>query len=99
MLEEKILNDYKQAMKSKDKIKSSILSFLRSNLMNQGIKLKKKSLEDNEVISVIRRLVKQHQDSIEQFKKGERQDLVDKESQVSQPDQGGRDAPQPVPSQ
>jgi len=81
MLEEKILNDYKQAMKSKDKIKSSILSFLRSNLMNQGIKLKKKSLEDNEVISVIKKLVKQHQDSIEQFKQGSREDLVAKETQ------------------
>ena len=81
MLEEKILNDYKQAMKSKDKIRSSILSFLRSNLMNQAIKLKRKSLEDKEVIGTIKRLVKQHQDSIEQFKQGKREDLVAKETQ------------------
>jgi hypothetical protein len=81
MLEEKILNDYKKALKSKDKIKSSILSFLRSNLMNQAIKLQKKSLEDNEVIGVIKKMVKQHQDSIEQFKQGNRDDLVDKETQ------------------
>ena len=81
MLEEKILNDYKQAMKNKDKIKSSILSFLRSNMINQAIGLKKKSLEDKEVISTIKKLVKQHQDSIQQFKQGKREDLVTKETQ------------------
>ena len=81
MLEEKILNDYKEALKSKDKIKSSILNFLRANLMNLAIRLKKKSLDDNEVISEIKKLVKQHQDSIEQFKKGQRDDLVAHESQ------------------
>ena len=81
MLEKKILNDYKEAMISKDRIRSSTLSFLRSNLMNKAISLKKKSLEDNEVISVIKKSVKQRQDSIEQFKKGSRDDLVAKESQ------------------
>ncbi|MGD9015392.1 MAG: GatB/YqeY domain-containing protein [Candidatus Omnitrophota bacterium] len=81
MLEEKILSDYTQAMKSKDKVKSSILSFLRSNLMNQAIELKKKSLEDKQVISTIKKLVKQHQDSIAQFKQGKRDDLVAKEKQ------------------
>ena len=49
--------------------------------MNQAIKLKKKSLEDKEVISVIKKMVRQHQDSIEQFKQGRREDLVDKETQ------------------
>ena len=47
MLEEKLLNDYKEALKNKDKLKSATLSFLRSNLINQTIKLKKKTLEDN----------------------------------------------------
>jgi hypothetical protein len=81
MLEEKILNDYKQALKSKDKAKASALSFLRSNLMNQAIALKKKSLQDDEAISVIKKMVRQHQDSIEQFKQGGREDLVAKEAQ------------------
>ena len=80
MLEAKILSDYKEAMKDKDKIKSSILSFLRSSLINQAIQLQKKSLEDKEVISTIKKLVKQHQDSIEQFKQGKREDLVSKET-------------------
>ena len=81
MLEEKIFNDYKEALKNKDKIKSSILNFLRANLMNLAIKLKKKSLDDNEAIGEIKRLVKQHRDSIEQFKQGGRDDLVAQESQ------------------
>jgi len=80
MLEEKILNDYKEAMKNKDTIKSSCLSFLRAEMANVAIEKRKKLLDDNEVIAVIKRQIKQHQDSIEQFKKGERLDLVDKET-------------------
>ncbi|MFH1578523.1 MAG: GatB/YqeY domain-containing protein, partial [Candidatus Omnitrophota bacterium] len=81
MLEEKIFNDYKEALKSKDKARASFLSFLRSSLINQAIKLKKKSLEDDEVFGVIKKMIKQHQDSIEQFKLGGREDLVAKETQ------------------
>lgn len=80
MLDEKILNDYKEAMKNRDTIRSSVLSFLRAELMNVSVAKKKKSLDDNEIISVIRKQIKSHQDSIEQFKKGNRQDLVDKET-------------------
>lgn len=79
MLEEKILNDYKEAMKSRDTIKSSILNFLRAEFMNVAIAKKKNKLDDNDIIAVIRKQIKEHQDSIEQFKKGNRQDLVDKE--------------------
>lgn len=79
-LEEKILNDYKEAMKNKDNIKSSTLSFLRAEMMNVAIEKRKKVLDDPEVIAVIKKHIKQHQDSIEQFGKGNRQDLVDKES-------------------
>ena len=80
MLEEKILNDYKEAMKSKDTLKSSTLSFLRAEMINVARAKKKKSLDDNECISVIRKQIKARQDSIEQFTKGNRQDLADKEA-------------------
>jgi hypothetical protein len=80
MLEEKILNDYKEAMKARDSIRASTLSFLRAALANATIEKRNKPLDDNEVIVVIKRQIKQHQDSIEQFKKGNRQDLVDKET-------------------
>ena len=80
MLEEKIFNDYKEAMKNKDTVKSSTLSFLRAEVINVAIEKKKKALDDNEVITVIKKQIKQHQDSIEQFKKGNREDLADKET-------------------
>lgn len=80
MLEEKILNDYKEAMKNRDTLKASALSFLRAELINVAIAKKKKNLEDNEVIAVIRKQIKAHQDSIEQFKIGMREDLADKET-------------------
>ena len=81
MLEEKILNDYKEAMKARDTLKSAVLSFLRAEMINVACLKKKKSLEDNDVISVIRKQIKARQDSIEQFKQGNRQDLADKETQ------------------
>jgi len=80
MLEEKILNDYKNAMKDKDAVKSSTLSFLRSEMINVAIEKRKKLLDDPDVIGVIKKQIKQRQDSIEQFKIGSRQDLVDKET-------------------
>jgi len=80
MLEEKILNDYKEAMKNKDALKVSTLSFLRAQFINLAMEKKKKSLDDSDCVVVIKKLIKQHQDSIEQFKQGNRQDLVDKET-------------------
>ena len=79
-LEENILNDYKEAMKKRDSIKSSALSLLRAELINVAISKNKKSLDDNDVMSVIKKQIKQRQDSIEQFKKGNRLDLSEKES-------------------
>jgi uncharacterized protein YqeY len=80
MLEEKILNEYKAAMKSRDSLKSSVLSCLRAECLNAALAKKKNALDDNEVIAVIKKQVKQHQDSIDQFKQGNRNDLVEKES-------------------
>jgi len=84
MLEEKIFNDYKEAMKSKDELKSSVLSFLRAAMINVAMEKKKKALEDNDVVAVIRKQIKERQDSIEQFTKGSRQDLADKEAKELQ---------------
>lgn len=79
MLEEKILNDYKEAMKARDALKSSLLSFLRAEILNVEVAKKKNSLDDNEVIAVIKKQIKQHRDSIEQFNKGNRIELAEKE--------------------
>ncbi|MFH1359938.1 MAG: GatB/YqeY domain-containing protein [Candidatus Omnitrophota bacterium] len=79
MLEEKITADYKQAMKDKDTLRSSTLSFLRAQLKNVLIEKKKDKLDDSECLPVLKKLVKQRQEGIEQFEKGGRQDLVEKE--------------------
>jgi hypothetical protein len=84
MLEEKIFNDYKEAMKNKDTLKSSVLNFLRAELINVAFAKKKKSLEDGEVVQVIRKQMKARQDSIAQFTQGNRLDLADKEKKESE---------------
>jgi uncharacterized protein len=79
-LEEKIMADFKEAMKAKDQLRTSVLSFLRSQFSYLALEKKKKSLDDADCIGVIKKSIKQHQDSIEQFKAGNRQDLADKEA-------------------
>ena len=66
-------------MKSRDTIKSTLLSCVRAEITNAAIKEKKDKLDDNGIITVICKQIRQHQDSIEQFQKGGRTDLVDKE--------------------
>lgn len=80
MLEEKILEDYKKAMKDRDSLKVSTVSFLRAQLKNAAIDKRQDALSDEEVIRVVKKMVKQRGDSIEQFKAGNRQDLVEKET-------------------
>ncbi|MCX5699289.1 MAG: GatB/YqeY domain-containing protein [Candidatus Omnitrophica bacterium] len=79
MLAEKIFNDYKEAMKARDSLKSSVLSFLRADMLNLATAKKKDKLDDPEIITVIRKQIKQRQDSIEQFTSGGRLEMADKE--------------------
>lgn len=80
MLEEKILEDYKKAMKARDGLRVSTLSFLRADLKNTAIDKRLDALSDMEVLTVIKKQIKRRQDSIEKFQAGSRQDLVDKEA-------------------
>ncbi|MCU0666476.1 MAG: GatB/YqeY domain-containing protein [Candidatus Omnitrophica bacterium] len=79
MLEDKILKDYQQAMKDRDSLKTSVLSFLRAEMINAALNKKKDKLDDNDAIAVIRKQIKARQESIEQFTKGNRADLAGKE--------------------
>jgi uncharacterized protein len=80
MLEEKILGDFKDAMKQKDSLRVSTLSFLRGQFGYAALERKKDKLDDSDCIAVIKKLIKQHQDSIEQFTAGGRLDLAEKET-------------------
>jgi len=66
------------AMKSRDQPRLSTLRMLKAALMNREIE-RGRALDDNESLQVVSALVKQRRDSIEQFLKGGRQDLADKE--------------------
>jgi uncharacterized protein YqeY len=78
-LREKIDADTKDAMKSGAKDKVSTLRMLNAALKNKQID-KRRPLTEDEVVEIVRSLIKQRKDSIEQFAKGGRQDLVDKET-------------------
>jgi hypothetical protein len=78
-LREKIDTDTKEALKSGAKDKLSTLRMLNAALKNKQID-KRRSLTEEEVFETVRALIKQRKDSIEQFAKGGRQDLVDKEA-------------------
>jgi uncharacterized protein YqeY len=77
-LEEKILEEMKQAMKANDKIRLSAIRMIRSSLKNKEIELRKK-LEDEDIFKVIQGMVRKGEESIEQFQAGGRSDLVEKE--------------------
>ena len=75
---EQILSDIKSAMKSKESEKLLTLRTLHSEIKNVGIN-EQKEITDEDVASVIAKGIKLRLDAIEQFKKGDRNDLVEKE--------------------
>ena len=77
-LEQTLTADIVAAMKAKDQNRLTALRMLKTALTNKGIE-KGRALESAEELQVVSMLVKQRRDSIEQFTKGGRQDLADKE--------------------
>jgi len=67
------------AMRKHDSLRLGALRMLKAAMMNRGVE-KGRELDDNEARQVVASLVKQRRDSIEQFTKGGRQDLADKEA-------------------
>jgi uncharacterized protein len=68
-----------EAMKAKDAKRLSALRMLKAAFMNREVE-RGRALDENEARQVVSALVKQRRDSIEQFTKGGRQDLADKET-------------------
>jgi len=77
-LEERLVDEMKQAMRSNDKLRLSTIRMIRSALKNKEIELRKK-LDDEEVIKVIQGMVRKGEESLEAFQLGGRTDLVEKE--------------------
>lgn len=76
---DKIAADMKDAMRAKDAVRLSTLRLLKSAVEYHKIEKKQEQLTDVEVTAVIKKQIKQRQDSIEGFEKGGRADLVEKE--------------------
>src|SRR3989338_3032131 len=82
MVQDKISVQIPEAMRAKDRVRLLTLRGILAAFTNESVALKrtpKDKLSDPEAIAVIRRLIKQRKDSIEQFEKGGRQDLADNE--------------------
>ena len=77
-LAEKIQSDIADSMRSKDQLRLGVLRMMKSAVKLKEVE-KMKPLEDPEVIAVLNTLVKQRKDSVEQFRKGGREELAQKE--------------------
>jgi uncharacterized protein YqeY len=82
-LSERIDGDLKTAMREKNAVKLGVLRMLKAALMNSAIEKSgaQAKLDDAEAVQVIRKQVKQRQDSIESFEKGGRAELAAKEKE------------------
>jgi uncharacterized protein len=77
-LKDQIIADVTVAMKAKDAARTSTLRMLKAAIVNRQIE-KGGELDEEELLKLLRSQVKQRRDSVEQYEKGGRQDLVDKE--------------------
>jgi uncharacterized protein YqeY len=77
-LQDKIQSDIAEAMRGKDPLKLGVLRMMKTAVKNKEVE-KMKTLEEAEVLAVFNTLVKQRKDSIDQFRKGGREDLAQKE--------------------
>lgn len=78
-LREQVLEDIKNAMKSKEADRLSAIRMLQAAIKYREIELRPNAITDQDILGVVKKLVKQRRDSIEEFTKANRTDLVDKE--------------------
>jgi len=77
-LQDRIQTDIADAMRSKDNLRLGVLRMMKTAVKHKEVE-KMKTLEEGEVLAVLNSLVKQRKDSIDQFRKGGREDLATKE--------------------
>lgn len=79
-IREKLTHDMKTAMRDKDQVKLDAIRFLQAAIKYREIECRPNPISADDVLSVIKKLVKQRKESIEQYQAASRQDLVDKET-------------------
>lgn len=81
-MRERILNDLKEAMKAQDKEKLTVIRMVKGAIQMEELNVKHE-LNDDEVITIIAKQIKTRKESINEFAKGNRQDLIDQtESEI-----------------
>lgn len=75
-LKEKLMDDLKEAMKSKEKVKKNVVTMLRAAIKQKEVD-NRVELGDDDILDIIAKQIKQKKDSISDFEKGNRQDLID----------------------
>ncbi|MDD3227219.1 MAG: GatB/YqeY domain-containing protein [Tissierellia bacterium] len=75
-LKEKLMEDLKQSMKSKNKVKKNTVTMVRAAIKQREVD-ERIELSDPEIVDIIAKQIKQKKDSISDFEKGNRQDLID----------------------
>lgn len=79
-IREKIMSDMKSAMREKDQVKLDAIRFLQAAIKNREIEVRPEAITADDILAVLKKLVKQRRESIEQYQAANRQDLVDKEA-------------------
>lgn len=79
-LRDQISTDIKEAMRAKESMKLNALRMVQSAFKNREIELRPEPMSEDEHIAILKKLVKQRKESIEQYAAAKRQDLVDGET-------------------
>lgn len=79
-MKNRIIEDIKIAMKSQDKVALSVVRMLKSDIQMAELN-KKGELSDDEVVAIVSKQIKMRKDSIKEFEKGNRNDLIEQSEQ------------------
>lgn len=74
-LKDKLMSDLKESMKSKDKLRKNVITMVRASIKQKEVD-ERIELTDKDILGIISKQYKEKKSSIEEFKKGEREDLV-----------------------
>ncbi|WP_297393105.1 GatB/YqeY domain-containing protein [uncultured Peptoniphilus sp.] len=75
-LKERLMADLKEAMKNKDKLRKDVITMVRAAIKQKEVD-ERVELDDSDILDIISKQLKEKKSSIDEFKKGNRQDLVD----------------------
>ena len=82
-LKDTLMNDLKESMKNKDQVRKSVVTLVRSAIKQKEVD-ERVELSDDDILDVISKQLKQRKDALEEFKKVQRDDLVEEtEKEIS----------------